>query len=390
MYPGTMGQGKYKRDVAVKITHVRDPKNHRDTKGMKLQMIADEVHTWRHVNRHPHICQLLETMSVGQDFWFIMERGNPENLLGLCMRQRNQRLNIQFAKYIFKQVTSGINYMHGRCIAHCDVKLENTLIFNDAASPFGLKAKLADFGLAYIAWDHEHGIIKTNNTAGTIRYQPPEILFQKIGKEVWDQRKGMGHSDTSTDREKTEVTGKPTKLDPDFWFVRKDSAPFLYRGRDFLEHGVTNAMAVDTWALGVVLYVMITGGYLVKVQPALDLYKREIMEIMKGKVIKYKFMPQSCREFIRTMLEPIPEKRATIRCIINHDWMKDNPLMHASRQRGPGNKLSIQQGVEPKPPGPFDNMPIYHGTGPLLVGHLRPVPPRELLEYVDPRVFGMI
>jgi serine/threonine protein kinase len=84
-----------------------------------------------------------------------------------------------------------------------------------------------------------------------------------------------------------------------------------------LYHEGQNPLAMDMWALGVTLYVMVAGNYPFRPQLShLDL-------ILRGKFIRYHFIPQDLAEFLKTMLTPMPAKRATIRCVLDHDWMKE-------------------------------------------------------------------
>ncbi|KAF7683462.1 putative CTD kinase subunit alpha like protein [Astathelohania contejeani] len=86
---------------------------------------------------------------------------------------QNQKFNMADAKYIFKQIVSGLEYLHSACVLHRDLKSANILL--DSA----LNVKIADFGLA-------RPMLKSGNyTPGvvTLWYRPPELL---LGANTYD------------------------------------------------------------------------------------------------------------------------------------------------------------------------------------------------------------
>ena len=52
------------------------------------------------------------------------------------------KLKEEVAKYFFKQIISGIQYIHSKNIIHRDIKLDNLLLDGDG------KIKIADFGVS--------------------------------------------------------------------------------------------------------------------------------------------------------------------------------------------------------------------------------------------------
>ena len=72
------------------------------------------------------------------------------------------------AKIIFKQVIYGINYMHQRNVVHRDIKLENIIFDKDQQ-----KVKLVDFGFSICLKDIKQ---KIKVFCGTPTYMAPEIV----------------------------------------------------------------------------------------------------------------------------------------------------------------------------------------------------------------------
>ncbi|KAK7796541.1 hypothetical protein U0070_010861 [Myodes glareolus] len=78
-------------------------------------------------------------------------------------------LKEQEARPIFQQVVSAVHFLHQRCIAHRDIKLENILI-----DGYG-KVKLCDFGLAIQLAEGQ----MLKKVCGSLLYMAPEILARE-------------------------------------------------------------------------------------------------------------------------------------------------------------------------------------------------------------------
>lgn len=323
VYAGSLDQGGGATlPVAIKTCHLKF--TNIDV-GMTVAKVGEEVRNWQHINPHPFVCQLLDHFVVDDSFWFVVEFADRGDLYDLCHLQKNNRLDVLLARHLFRQISSGINYMHARGIAHRDIKAENILMFTSNDTPYNLTAKLSDFGLSIVAWTHGNGINRASNNSGTARYMPPEILFHlsHYVTQVNDSIKGPYAGETSM----TPKAGwHPRALLFHPSVTPRDSLPIQHR--DY-HRTMTSALNNDTYALGVLIFVMMTGHYPMSrgQHPVLRLNY-----VMRGKMIKFSFMPQMCREFIRSMLEPDPVKRATIRCIIDHDWLRDNPPVRRKRR----------------------------------------------------------
>jgi serine/threonine protein kinase len=98
---------------------------------------------------------VLQLVENGDLFDFIATAGGP--------------LPEPICRFYFKQMLSALHYIHGKGLAHRDIKLENVLVDRD----FNLK--VADFGMvAPLAGRKGTGSLSTN--CGTEMYKAPEIL----------------------------------------------------------------------------------------------------------------------------------------------------------------------------------------------------------------------
>ena len=83
---------------------------------------------------------------------------------------------------IFSQVLDGLDYIHARGIAHCDVKPENVFITRDTYARNLVVVKLIDFG---IAREITRPLEDTEYVTGDPRYIAPE---QTLVKHRFDHR----------------------------------------------------------------------------------------------------------------------------------------------------------------------------------------------------------
>ncbi|KAI8467040.1 MAG: kinase-like domain-containing protein [Monoraphidium minutum] len=77
-----------------------------------------------------------------------------------------------------RDVASGMAYLHARNVLHGDLKAANVLLAASTAAPFGMVAKVADFGLSrMLKVGQTH---RSTRTVGTVTHMPPELL--RLGK----------------------------------------------------------------------------------------------------------------------------------------------------------------------------------------------------------------
>jgi serine/threonine protein kinase len=98
---------------------------------------------------------------------FITEYFPQGNLLGL-MRTHNNGLEEEVGKGICKQIASGLEFMHSKGLAHCDVRLENLLITNEGV------VKIIDFELVQPTIDF------SKCWTGSNYYRAPEVIRKDL------------------------------------------------------------------------------------------------------------------------------------------------------------------------------------------------------------------
>ncbi|CAG5118910.1 unnamed protein product [Candidula unifasciata] len=167
-------------------------------------------------------------------------------------------------KTVIRQVTSALEFMHSKKLVHRDIKPENILVM----APDFSKVKLMDFGMTR----RDGATVRKTN--GSIPYTPPEVCEA----------------------------------------VRNETI-------------LVNS-AIDVWALGVLLFCMLTGNFPWENADTGDIYFKEFILWQRRKTTKTpsqwrKFTPRVMK-FFRKTLDIKPSRRSSVKELskyINDSWL---------------------------------------------------------------------
>jgi serine/threonine protein kinase len=118
----------------------------------------------------------------------------------------------------------------------------------------------------------------------------------------------------------------------------------LYSAPEILRREPYDGRAADVWAMGVVLFAMVTG----EIAWHGATLKDQIPFILKGQYYPPPYLSTECKNLINSMLTVSPSKRATISQIRNHPWLQKCSSMVDITMRSPEftermNKLMAQK-----------------------------------------------
>lgn len=184
----------FKSRVAIKVLHPRLAEDPQIVARFRLEAIAANV------PQHPGIAQVLggnvlsETDGGGLPY-IVMEFLDGKPLRRRLSRRKGglpEPMVVRFGK----QIADALTAAHAKKVVHRDIKPENIMIVRDDAVPGGERAKVLDFGIAAVAAelfatesqsDTQINTSPFGGMLGTAAYMAPEQC-QRAGKAPIDDR----------------------------------------------------------------------------------------------------------------------------------------------------------------------------------------------------------
>lgn len=155
-------------------------------------------------------------------------------------------------------MASGLHYLHGKNVAHRDLKCENILLSRK------FNVKLADFGFARFCVDGEGRRILSQTYCGSAAYAAPEV-----------------------------VSGKPY-----------------------------NPKLSDVWSLGIILFIMLNASMPFDDSNLRKLLKDQMTKNWVFRSRVRDTLSSSAKNLVRHLLEPDLTLRLTLDRALQHDWTK--------------------------------------------------------------------
>ncbi|KAA8652529.1 hypothetical protein EYZ11_002641 [Aspergillus tanneri] len=119
---------------------------------------------------HGNIIETLDIIQEGSHWYEVMEYA-PFDLFAIVMTGKMVKDEVACA---FKQILSGVAYLHGMGLAHRDLKLDNVVV-----NEHGI-LKLIDFGSAVVfRYPFENDIVPASGIVGSDPYLAPEVYDEK-------------------------------------------------------------------------------------------------------------------------------------------------------------------------------------------------------------------
>lgn len=151
---------KYNKKVALKI-YVKEKMKDLQRK----KSVRREIKLMKRLD-HPNIAKLFDAIETDTKVILVLEYVGGGSTHGFLKSKPNRQMEEYEAKKIFTQLISALSYLHAKCIAHRDIKLENVML--DAKG----NVKLIDFGFSTQIPNTQ----KIKLFCGTPSYMAPEIV----------------------------------------------------------------------------------------------------------------------------------------------------------------------------------------------------------------------
>jgi serine/threonine protein kinase len=296
--------------------------------------------------KHENIVRMLANFAVEKtrSIFIVVEFCDNKDLKSEMSEQEHGRYSIPVARYYFKQIMSGVAFMHSKFVAHCDLKLENVLV---KRHPNGKDKiiKIADFGNAVIfkyVKDGRDRIAGGSYNRGTAKYQPPEVLMyrfrdKKVTSETINAILNMPYRPNPIS-EMDQESGNVPNIEPPV----HEQRPIVPLPQ-YLCQGEFPYPPVDVYCCGVMLYVMITGFFPFEYQKWPD----NLDYVLRCQPMTcFTLMDRQTWDFIKLLLEPlfqanvpphqppVTTRRPTAAQVLAMGWMEEGvtrTTRHSSR-----------------------------------------------------------
>lgn len=205
---------------------------------------------------NPHIIQVHSILQRGPRVFIFMRYADNGDLLDFV--KKNGVVLEQQAKLWFRQMASGLHYLHGKNIAHRDLKCENILLSRR------FNVKLADFGFARFCVDDDGRRVLSQTYCGSAAYAAPEV-----------------------------VNGTPY-----------------------------NPKLSDVWSLGIILFIMLNASMPFDDSNLRKLLKDQTTRNWTFRSRVRDSVSSAAKSLVKHILEPDITLRLTLERVIQHDWVR--------------------------------------------------------------------
>ena len=135
--------------------------------------LTREAQAMGRIGDHPNVLPIYDYGSDGQVPYLVMPHMSGGDLESLMARSPDNRLSIEEAVRIARQVCGALGFAHSKGIVHRDLKPGNIWLAADGT------AKVGDFGLALV--QDQSRLTQDGAMVGTVTYMPPE---QAVGGQA--------------------------------------------------------------------------------------------------------------------------------------------------------------------------------------------------------------
>lgn len=182
----------------------------------------------------------------------------------------------------------------------------------------------------YIVMEYIKGITLNNHvTAKAMKrleeFEAFQIFSQVVDAVEYCHKKNVVHRDIKLENVIIDLNFQAKLIDFGFATCFSNNKKALvfcgsptYMAPEIIDKQEFFGPPVDVWALGIMLYVMVTGKFPFNSKTE----KRVFDKVKKGHFEIPSYISSSCQDLIIKLLQPLPEERLTAIQILNHSWIK--------------------------------------------------------------------
>ena len=287
-----------------------------------------------------HIAQFIDELE-DESFHYLITECCDRDLLTVLLQNKEEKqkeiqgkailyvgLSEQLARVYFTQLVQAVTFLHLNHVSHVDLSVENVCLITATN-----QVKLIDFGLAIMHPESPHcqSLLVSNSTNSadqTIELR--KIAFVKQTQNQ-DQNQGLVNQTSYTSSFLCEpIKQSPSTKNPGEQVIARPGknrymSPELYAGNT-----VWDAYSHDRYALGVVLFVLLTGCPAYKVPTHHDrwfeliysgLWRTSVVRQQLNLQQVYGHLSEEAIDLIDHLIKP-EAQRLTLEQILTHPWMQ--------------------------------------------------------------------
>lgn len=279
-----------------------------------------EIETLRHIPAHDNVVTFIESIETDGHFFLVFERVSCGDLCDLILQDPAGKLSEERSKKYVLQLISAVLHCHVHDIIHRDIKPENLLVNDDDVlklTDFGLAKRVRSFNSSY----HHSGGLQGNGgcrnsssgSGGGIyptlmgSYNPSShdpldlhaLLVPYVGCERLIGKRV----------ECSDVIGTPRYGAPEMFYAKFTKTHY-------------DGFAADTWAIGVVTYILLSGKFPYSSSSGSAASDEEMFHTITdyALVLPTEISPLA-EDFIQCLLQKDPNERMPLYATLYHPWL---------------------------------------------------------------------
>jgi serine/threonine protein kinase len=287
----------------------------------KLQLDI-EINVLRELyDRSPFIIRLYDVIREANTVYLIEEYCPHGDLYEFVAASSDAKpLDESLVRSLFRQTVAAVAELHTLGIVHHDLKLENVLLAGESATPRWLTPSIrAHTNNTSNANFTPHFTTGTNSTATSAASSA--LLSSASHSAVYNSSTELQHSLNSTVSIKLIDFNYCCRV-VDGGLLDKFRGTESYLAPEILEGFPYDGKLVDSWCLGIMLFIMVFKRFPFDPDNLDSMYQQATSRVYLASLLRRLGAVPQLGELLTLILEPNPFNRVSVAGILQHPWLQ--------------------------------------------------------------------